>query len=348
MYFRLPKTQNEIVENHGGEMMEETELLRTLTKLDHCIGVSGDEKNVAELIKEEMEGLYDVYTEDALGSQYYIKYGRNRERKLLYAAHMDEVGFIVSYIEEDGFIRFLPVGYHDDGMAINQELVIKTAEGGFVYGVTGAKPRHLLSEEARGKAQKIEDLFLDIGTGSREEALRLGVNAGDYIAFAKKGHVLNNGSYYMGKSVDNRVGCAALIETMRRFKGAEPESTIAAVFSVQEEVGLRSGGPMMNNMDPDVMLAIDVTMTGDIPGMEKRQSPQEMGKGPSINFYDWDPELGATGNNVPRKLTNAIVKIAESEGIPYQRDVVMGGGTDAWGAAMAGKGYLAGGISIKR
>lgn len=324
----------------------ENEMLKILQDLDNCIGVSGDEAEVAEVIDAAMEGLYDEVSEDALGTRYYTKYGKNRDTRILYAAHMDEIGFIVNYIEDNGFIRFLPVGYHDDSMAINQELVIRTEAGKHVYGITGAKPRHLMDKNELDHTIPIEDLFMDIGADSREEAIRMGVNVGDYVAFARKGRQLNEGRYYTGKSVDNRAGCAVLIELMRRFAYRKPENTVVVAFSVQEEVGLRSGSPMMHNMDPDVMIAIDVTMTGDTPGIEKKHSSQELGKGPSINFYDWDPELGGMGNNVPRKLTRAIINAAEKEGIPFQRDVVMGGGTDAWSAAFAGKGYLAGGISI--
>ena len=194
--------------------------------------------------------------------------------------------------------------------------------------------------------QKIEDLFLDVGTDSREETEALGIRPGDYMTFAREGYVINNGKYYTGKAVDDRAGCAVMVEMLRRLKGQQPECTLIMVGSVQEEVGIRSGGPMMANIDPDVMIALDVTITGDVPGIETRQCSQSMGKGPGVKFYDWDPVLGATGNNVPRKLTSAIIETAEKNGIPYQREVFTGGGTDAWSSAFAGKGYLAGGICI--
>ncbi len=323
-----------------------TTLLSTLINLDNTFGVSGDEELVAEAMKNEMEGLCDEHFEDAMGSQYFVKYGKNRERKILLAAHMDEVGFIINCIEEAGFLRFLPVGYHDDRMAVNQDMIIRTGDGNFVKGVTGSKPAHIMTDEDHQKVQTIGELYVDLGTASREETEALGVRVGDYMAYDREGYVMNGGKVYTGKSVDNRAGLAVLVEMARRLQGVEPECTVVFVGSVQEEVGIRSGGPMMVNVDPEVMLAVDVTITGDVPGIEPSQCSQAMGSGPGIKFYDWDDKLGATGNNVPRRLTNKIIACAEAAGIPYQREVFIGGGTDAWKAAFTGKGYLAGGICI--
>ena len=118
------------------------------------------------------------------------------------------------------------------------------------------------------------------------------------------------------------------------------------VGSVQEEVGMRAGGPLVNRLNPELFMAIDVTLTGGTPGVEECKCSCMMGKGPAVKYYDWDPILGATGNNVPRKLTNKIINTAKRHDIPFQREVITGGGTDAWSAAMAGGSVLAGGISI--
>lgn len=323
-----------------------TSLLNTLKNLDNVFGVSGDEEMVAKAFAKEMEGLCDEYFEDPMGTQYYIKYGKNRDRKILFSAHMDEIGYIINYIEDSGFLRFLPVGYHDDRMAVNQDMVIKTGSGEFIKGVTGSKPAHIMTEEDHHKVQEISELYVDIGTESREETESLGIRIGDYMGYDREGYVLSGGKYYTGKSIDDRAGLAVMVEMARRLQGVETEYTLVFVGSVQEEVGIRSGGPMMANIDPEVMIAMDVTITGDVPGIEASQCSQAMGKGPSVKFYDWDGQLGATGNNVPRKLTNYMIKCAEDAGIPYQREVFTGGGTDAWSAAFAGKGYLAGGIGI--
>ncbi len=326
--------------------MKDCTLLKTLMRLDNAYGVSGDETEVSKVLLEEMEGLWDEQFTDPLGCQYFVKHGKDRDRKILFSAHMDEIGFIINYIDEDGLLRFLPVGYHDDRNAVNQDMVIMTESGKKVYGVTGSKPAHIMTDEDHEKVQKIEDLYVDIGMTSREEVHGLGVHVGDYMAFAREGYLLNGGNFYTGKSVDDRAGCAVMVEALRRLKGEVPEVTVVMVGSVQEEVGMRSGVPMMSKIDPELMIALDVTLTGDVPGVGENQCSQRLGAGPGIKFYDWDPVLGATGNNVPRKVTRAIMDVAEKKDIPYQREVILGGGTDAWSASMAGQGYLAGGICI--
>jgi endoglucanase len=173
-----------------------------------------------------------------------------------------------------------------------------------------------MTEEDHEKVIKIEDLFVDIGTESREETLALGVQIGDYMGYNRQGIILNEGKYYTGKSVDDRSGCAAMVEIMRRIQGLDIEPTVCMVGSVQEEVGLRAGGPIVNRFKPELMIALDVTLTGGTPGVEERQCSQVMGGGPGIKYYDWDPILGATGNNVPRKLTKRLISVAEKYNIP--------------------------------
>ena len=158
--------------------------------------------------------------------------------------------------------------------------------------------------------------------------------------------MLNGGKYYPGQPVDDRAGCAVLVETLRRLKDVELDYTVVMVGSTQEEVGMRAGGPLVNRLNPELFMAMDVTLTGGTPGVEEHKCSCSMGKGPAVKYYDWDPILGATGNNVPRKLTNKIIDVAKRHNIPFQREVITGGGTDAWGAAMAGGSVLAGGISI--
>lgn len=326
--------------------MTNNSLVQSLFKLDNAFGVSGDEEDVAEILIKEMEGLYDKHEVDSLGNQYFIKFGKDINKRVLISAHMDEIGFIINYIEDNGLVRFLPVGYHDDRTAVNQDMVIKTDSGKKIYGVTGSKPAHIMTEEDHSKVIKIDELYLDLGTQSREETLALGVQVGDYMGFNRQGYLLNDGKYYTGKSVDNRSGCAAMVEIMRRIQNLDIEPTVCMAGSVMEEVGIRAGGPMVNRIKPELMIALDVTLTGGTPGVEERQCSQIMGGGPGIKYYDWDPILGATGNNVPRKLTRKLIATAEKNGIPYQREVLTGGGTDAWSAAMAGEGVLAGGVCI--
>jgi endoglucanase len=320
-------------------------LARTLIKLDNSFGVTGDEEETAEALKEEMRGLYDEYFADAQGNQIYVRYGKNRNKKVLLSAHMDEIGYIIKSIDKSGFARIFPVGFHDDRMSINQVLVFRTAEGKKVQGVTGAKPAHIVTEEERGRAAPIGELFVDFGSRSAEETRSLGLEIGDYGTFDRVGHFLNGTDFYTGKSIDDRGGLAVLVEMMRRLQGRAVEPDVYMAGSVQEETGMRAGHPLVNQVKPELFLAVDGTIPGDIPPLNYEECSQKLGGGVGIKFYDWDPNL-TCGNNVPRKLTSHMIAVAKKHGIPFQREVIMGGGTDAWNAWQAGTGCLAGGVSI--
>ena len=322
-----------------------TKLAASLAALDGAFGVSGCEDEVAAVFRREMEGLYDEHWTDALGNQCFVRRGADPEKRVLLAAHMDEIGFILKNIDRDGFGRILPVGYHDDRMAFNQELVFLTAEGKRVSGVTGVKPAHAMTEEDRAKPAKIGDLFVDFGTGSAEESRALGLEVGDYGAFSRKGVFLNGGEVFSGKAVDDRAGLAVLVETARRLSGCKIEPTVCFAGTIQEEVGMRGGRAVTERFKPELFFAVDGTLTGGTPGYSLDECPQTLGGGVSFKFFDWDSSW-TCGNNVPRRLTRRLVEAARASGIPFQREVIAGGGTDAWPASLSGEGVLAGGIGI--
>ncbi|MDO4175988.1 MAG: hypothetical protein Q4D99_00725 [Bacillota bacterium] len=321
-------------------------LIKNLTILDNLYGVSGNEEAVAEAVKELMEGLYDKYEEDPLGNQYYTRYGKNKDKKFVISAHMDEIGFCINHIEENGLARMLPVGFHDERMGINQHLVAITREGKVIEGVTGCIPFHFLSPEDMKQGLTIADLSLDFGTNTREATQALGVDVGDYVTWKADGKMMNGTDIYCGKSIDDRAACAVLIELMKEFRDEAPEVTIVAVFSTQEEVGMRAGGIIADREHPDFFIGLDLTLARGIPGLEENVDHTEMGKGIALNYFDWDPELGMTGNNIPRKVNNFFEDLCEAKDIPYQKVVLVGGGTDSWSAALGGGGTLCGGIFI--
>ncbi|MDR2860782.1 MAG: hypothetical protein LBV66_02980, partial [Elusimicrobiota bacterium] len=322
-----------------------SDLSKTLIALDNAVSVSGDELEASEVLHKEMQGLYDEYFDDPLGNQFYIRKGTNPDKRVLFAAHIDEIGFIVNYIDDNGFARILPVGYHDDRMAVNQDLVFITSQGKKVFGITGSKPAHIMTEQDHEKVIKVEDLFVDFGTQSAQETRDLGLEIGDYGTFSRTGRFLNGKDFYSGKSLDDRSGAAVLVEVLRRLKGIKIEPDICMAGTVQEEVGMRSGGVISNRFKPEQMFAVDVTITGGTPGIEYSQSPMKIGGGVCIKFYDWDKKL-TCGNNVARKLTNRMIEVAKKHNIPFQREIFAGGGTDAWTASLSGTGVLSGGISI--
>ena len=321
-------------------------LIRNTTILDNIYGVSGNEEEVAAAIRELMDGLYDKFEEDPLGNQYYTRYGKNKDKKFVICAHMDEIGFSINYIEDNGLARLMPVGFHDERLGINQHLVAITRSGKKVEGVTGSIPVHLLSPEEMDKPLRIMDLCLDFGTTSREETQALGVDVGDYVTWKANGGMLNGTDVYSGKSIDDRAACAVLIELMEEFRKEPPEVTVCAVFSVQEEVGMRAGGVITDRERPDLFMALDLTLAKGVPGLEDNLDHTEMNKGIALNYFDWDPELGMTGNNIPRKVNNFLEDTCDANGIPYQKVVLAGGGTDGWSAALGGGGTLCGGVFI--
>lgn len=318
--------------------VEMTQLKDLLAELDQLIGVSGDEVLVANYIKEQLSGKVDEHSEDVLGNQFFVKKGSNPDLKVMLAAHMDEIGFVVTHIDEKGFVYIGPVGYHDCRMVISQILEIHTDKG-TVKGVTGSKPAHIVSEEEEKKAIPIADMHVDIGTSNKEETESLGVRVGDFVTFDRKGQYLNGGKVFTGKAVDDRAGCAVLVEVMKRLADKDIIPTVYGVATVQEEVGIRGAGPAGFTVQPDVALAIDVTLSGGTPGIEDKAIPVKMGKGTSITFYDG-------GLAVPKKLAKHLEKVAEEHNIPYQRDVLLKGATDGKAISLSGHGVLTGTVSV--
>jgi putative aminopeptidase FrvX len=320
-------------------------LTRLLAGLDSIPGVSGAEEEVAEFVMDELHGCYDQFQKDALGNHFFTKEGANPQLNLMLSAHMDEVGFVIHHVDEKGFAYVTPVGLHDDRTLANQVLTVHT-ERGPVQGLTGGKPAHIVSKEEAQKAPPISEIYLDFGTTSHEETEELGVRVGDYVTFERPGRLLNGGRLFTGKAVDDRAGVAVLIEVMRRLRDKSVEANVHAVATVQEEVGIRGAGPAAFRVKPDVALAIDVTLAGGTPGTEDRQLPVKLGEGPAIKFFDWAPALGMIGNNVPKRLTSRLIAVAEERGIPYQREVLFNGATDAWSMSLSGEGVATGTISL--
>ncbi|MDR0909488.1 MAG: M20/M25/M40 family metallo-hydrolase [Spirochaetaceae bacterium] len=322
--------------------MQDSTLAKSLIALDSVIGVSGNEEEVIAAFKAEMtseSGLYDTYEEDPIGDQLYVRKGKG-DKRLLLAAHMDEVGFVISYIEDSGFARIMPVGFHDDRMIVNQDLVFLTSEGKHVDGITGSKPAHLALMEDHDKAIPINQLFVDFGTSSAEETRALGLEIGDYGSYSRKGFFMNGTDIYTGKSVDDRASLAVICEVARRLKGKELGCTVGFGGTVQEEVGMRGGGPLTRRFKPDLMLAVDVTLSGGTPGVEPCEANQEFGKGLSFVMYDWDQVI-TCGTNPRKKVTNYLKKIARENSIPHQFSTMMGGGTDSWPSAISETGTMA-------
>ena len=290
-----------------------------LEKLSNAHGVSGYENNVRQMIEDELRPYVDEIRTDTMGNLIATKHGGSP--RIMLAAHMDEIGLMAKYVDEKGFIYFTTTGGWFDQTLLNQRMILHT-QIGHVYGVIGSKPPHAMKEEEMKKPVKAEDMFIDIGATSREDAHMLGVRAGTPITSDTEFRSLGS-DMVTGKALDDRGGCAALIEALRQIK--DVKATIHAVFTVQEEVGLKGGRTSAFGLDPDVAFVSEVTFTGDHPGIEMKDQALEIGKGPVITVSDAEGD----GIIVPEQVLQWLKQAAETNNIPYQLKVGTKGQTDA-------------------
>ncbi|NLA38726.1 MAG: M42 family metallopeptidase [Methanomicrobiales archaeon] len=291
------------------------ELLR---KLSDAHGVSSSEGNIRDIIRAELAGVVDEITGDTMGNLITVK--RGDDFSIMLAAHMDEIGLMVQYIDDKGFIRVVPLGGWFGPVLYCQRVILHGAKGP-VMGVIGAKPPHVMKEEERKKEIKIEDMFIDVGAASASEVGDLGIEIGTPITTDREYTELA-GNRVTGKALDNRVGVAMLIRAMQKVKSPH---TIYGVFTVQEELGLKGAKVSAYSLNPDCAIATDVTIPGDHPGIEKRDASVEMGKGPVLVLVS----ASGRGLMADPRMTAWLRETAEKNDIPYQLEVGTGGNTDA-------------------
>ncbi len=296
-----------------------TRLKDILEKLSNVHGVSGYENNIRKMIEDEIRPYVDDVRTDKMGNLIATRHGGSPN--IMLAAHMDEIGLMAKYVDDKGFIYFTTTGGWFDQTLLNQRMILHTGNGQ-VYGVIGSKPPHVMKEEDKKKPVKAEDMFIDIGAASREDAQKMGVRAGTPITSDMEFKSLG-GDMVTGKAIDDRGGCAVLIEAMRQIK--DVKVTIHAVFTVQEEVGLKGGRTSAFGLYPDVALVSEVTFAGDHPGIDKKDSTLEVGKGPAITVSDAEGD----GIIVPEHVLRWLKQAAEANNIPYQLKVGAAGQTDA-------------------
>jgi putative aminopeptidase FrvX len=289
-----------------------------LKKLSNAHGLSGSEGNVYEIIRKELKGCVDEIHEDPMGNLIAVK--RGNKFKVMIAAHMDEIGLMVKYIDEKGFIRFVTLGGWYPPTLYNQRVILHGTKGR-VPGVIGGKPPHKMDEEERKKGVKVDDMFIDVGVTTAEEAERLGLEIGTPVTIDREFQELAN-DRLTGKAFDNRAGVALLIRTLQQVKSP---FTIYGVFTVQEEVGLKGAKTSAFSLAPDCAIATDVTIPGDHPGIEKKDAALEMGKGPSITIVD----AGGRGLIAHPAMVRWLKDVAAAHDIPVQMEVGSGGTTDA-------------------
>jgi endoglucanase len=314
------------------------ETLTMLKDLTDAKGIPGNEKEPRDVMKKYITPFADEVFTDGLGSLIAKKIGKADGPKVMVAGHLDEVGFMITHIDDRGFLRFQTVGGWWSQVMLAQRVTIVTSKGD-VTGVIGSKPPHILPPEARKKPVDIKDMFIDIGATSREEAQEWGVRPGDQVVPYFEFTVMNNEKMLLAKAWDNRIGCAIAIDVLKQLKNADHPNVVYGVGTVQEEVGLRGAKTSANLIQPDIGFGVDVGIAGDTPGVTEKEALSKMGKGPQIILYD--------ASMVSHKgLRDFVTGVADEMEIPYQFDSVAGGGTDSGAIHLTAQGVPALSITV--
>ncbi len=297
--------------------MDSTETL--LKEITEVPGVPGYESEVRAVIRRYLGSLTTI-EQDRLGSIICKREGAAAGPRVMLAGHMDEIGFMVRMVTDEGFIKFVPLGGWWNQVMLAQRVVIKTASGD-VPGITGAKPPHLIPAKERDVMMEKKDMYIDVGATSGAEAKSLGIQPGDPVIPVSDFQVMGNPKTYMGKAFDDRVGCALFIQAIQQLAQEGHPNTLFGVGTVQEEVGIRGATTSVDLVKPDVAIILEVDIAGDVPGIKPEEYPCKLGKGPSIIVYD--------ARMIPNvKLRNLMVETAKANDIPLQFSAMESGATD--------------------
>jgi putative aminopeptidase FrvX len=291
------------------------DLLRRLTEAH---GVPGQEDLIREIVREELRDHCEIRA-DRMGNLHCVKRAGEGAKKLMLAAHMDEIGFIVKFIDDKGFLRLQPLGGWDPRQMASQRVFVHTRDG-MLNGVlmSSTKPKHLLTPEEMNKPPQIDNYFVDIGMG-KDEA-KAAVRLGDMVTMNRT--LQEMGNLITCKSMDDRVAVYVMIEAMKAAQN--PQVEVHAVATVQEEIGLRGASASGSAIAPDIVVAIDITLANDIPGMPEQDQITRLGEGAAIKIMD-------SSLICHPKLVQHFRDVAERHGIKHQTEILPLGGTDAGG-----------------
>ncbi len=301
-----------------------------LTELCETPGTSGREERIRAVVRRELAPVCEEISVDPLGNLIARRRGRGGPRVML-SAHLDEIGFMVTHVEDGGFVRILPLGGFDPKTLTAQRVLVHGRED--LLGVLGSKPVHLMTDEEKRRAPKLEDYYVDVGLPA--ERVRELVAPGDVVT--RERGMARLGDLVTCTSIDNRAGRYGMIQARKAL--GEHECEVVAVATVQEEVGLRGARVATARVRPDIGLAIDTTLANDGPGAKPHERITQLGGGAAVKVYD-------ASAIVPRVLVDHLVATAEERGIAHQMEVMVRGGTDTRELQLSGDGAVAGCVSI--
>jgi tetrahedral aminopeptidase len=298
------------------------------------VGVSGYEEPTRKMIISQIKKNVDSVYTDNFGNVIAEKKGSKKGPKIMFAAHMDELGMVVTYVEKKGYIRFWKIGGIDTKILLDQKVIVHGKRP--LPGVIAIKPPHLQKKEEVDKVVKKDELFIDIGAKDKNEIEKLGIDKGTLISFEPNFKELLNDTYCC-KAVDNRAGVFTLLQTAKALK-KDFAGTVYFVFSTQEETGCKGSRTAAFRINPDLALVVDVSNAGDNPYIKPVESEGALGKGVSITFM----EAEGHGAIIPQKVRNFMVQTAKKAKVPYQIGMTQGGMTDAAAIQLIREGILAG------
>lgn len=310
--------------------MKNIQLLKEICKTP---GAPGFEQKVRELVIKEVTPLVDEVTVDNMGNVYAIKRGKS-DKRVMIGAHMDEIGFIVTHIDDKGFIRFHTLGGFDPKTLTAQRVIVHGKKD--IIGVMASKPIHVMTPEERNKIAKLSDYFIDTGLSKKE--IEEFITVGDSIT--REREFIEMGNCVNSKSLDNRLAVFILIETLRNLKDKEVPHDIYGVFTVQEEVGIRGANVAALNINPDFGFGLDTTIAFDLPGAVEHEMITRLSEGTAIKIMD-------SATICDYRMVDFMKKTADKNNIKWQPEILTAGGTDTAGIQrMTQGGSIAGAVSV--
>lgn len=311
-----------------------TREIQLLEKLSNAFGPSGLENEVVHILRKELEKCADETQVDKLGNVMFYHEGKKGYPRVMLSAHMDEVGFMITYVEDSGFLRFDTWGITNNIMP-GQRVVFK-GERGFIRGIIGTKPPHIMTTDEQNKIVPKEDLFIDIGADNIAQANMKGADVGMMGVFDVEFMDLGDG-YFRGKALDDRAGCVVLAETFKALQ--DSPYNVVAVGSVQEELGIRGARTAAWQVEPDIGLALEGTFVADVPGTRPDRVSSKIKGGPVLTIMD-----RATFTHP--HILKTLIKTAKQKAIPFQFKKVLVGGTDAGAIHLTKAGVPSGTVAV--
>ncbi|MCG3226281.1 MAG: M42 family metallopeptidase [Candidatus Heimdallarchaeota archaeon] len=315
-------------------------VIQTQMELSNLIGCPGHEEEVTDYILMKLEKLnVDKAWIDPLGNVLAIKEGNDPNGlRILLDGHVDEVGFMISHIDDNGFITVTPLGGIDKRIILGSLIQFQSINGERIIGVFGTSPPHITRPDEREKVPETSDMFVDIGCDSYGEVLEKGLDIGSVGTFYVESVQLND-NRILGKAFDDRTACNVILHVLERLRNEEISNTILVNFAVQEEVGARGAAVGAYSLDPNIGLAIENTIASDVPGVSPQKTITKLGQGPAVTAAD-------RSLIVPKKILARIKQAAEMDEIKWQYKKPTYGGTDAGRISLTKSGVPSGVVSI--